>query len=181
MKEKKFFIKSALIAAVIVILFTLTVFASDGFNEFIEYWKKTSLEKAESIEQLIEKGYGDHICISDYNSFQKEEIKIFLQKEIYMNIKTKKKFKITAIVVCIFITLWAIMLSTDYWQTTHNFEKPIFARCSIGFDDGGSGTYRGIGYSIEVKGNFMPEDELPGVTYAKFMILGKQIKAVIRD
>ncbi|MFZ5643487.1 MAG: hypothetical protein ACOY46_07840 [Bacillota bacterium] len=79
------------------------------------------------------------------------------------------------------VILWTVMLGVDYWQTTHNFKKPIFARCTIVFEDGGSGAYKGIGYSVEIKGNFIPEAEFPGVTHAQFMILGRQVKTVIRD
>ena len=83
--------------------------------------------------------------------------------------------------VCITIVLWGIILGTDYWRTTHNFEKPVFARWTKMIKDGGSGTYTGVGYSIEIEGNFMPEDEFPGVTHAKFMIFGNEVTKVIRD
>jgi len=83
--------------------------------------------------------------------------------------------------VLLLALLWAAMLGTDYWQTTHEFEKPVFARSVIGFDDGGSGTYKGIEYSVEIKGNFMPEDEFPGITHTQFSILGRPVKTVIRD
>lgn len=98
-----------------------------------------------------------------------------------MSVQTKRRLKITIIVVGILAALWVVILGTDYWRTTHEFEKPIFARWTKAFKDGGSGTYTGIGYSIEIKGNFMPEDEFPGVTHAKFMIFGREVKAVIRD
>ena len=48
-------------------------------------------------------------------------------------------------------------------------------------DDGSSGIYNGLGYSFDIKGNFMPEDEFPGVTHADFYLLGRHIKGVIRD
>ena len=48
-------------------------------------------------------------------------------------------------------------------------------------DDGGSGTYKGLGYSFDIEGNFMPEDEFPGVTKARFYLLGKMLKEAIRD
>lgn len=88
------------------------------------------------------------------------------------------------IFILLFITiLWSVMLVTDYWHTMHYFEKPIFAIMpgNAGADDGGSGTYTGIGYSIEIKGNFMTEDEFPGVTHAKFMLFGIEIDEALRD
>ncbi|MTI66980.1 MAG: hypothetical protein FH753_10355 [Firmicutes bacterium] len=71
----------------------------------------------------------------------------------------------------------------DYRISTHKFEKPIFARLNIetAKKDGGSGTYNGIGYSIEIIGNFMPEDELQGVTHARFYVFGNEIRYTIRD
>lgn len=98
-----------------------------------------------------------------------------------MSIKTNKRLKNIVLTTLFLVILWAFMLGTDYWRTTHDFAKPIFARSTNGFDDGGSGTYQGIGYSIEIKGNFMPEDELPGVKHAQFMIFGRQVRTVIRD
>jgi len=81
----------------------------------------------------------------------------------------------------VLILIWAVMLGTDYWRTTNQFKKPLFARCAIGMDDGGSGTYQGIGYSMNIKGNFMPEDEFPGVTHTQFMIWGNMVKEAVRD
>ncbi|MEG2234575.1 MAG: hypothetical protein RRZ42_08080, partial [Oscillospiraceae bacterium] len=48
-------------------------------------------------------------------------------------------------------------------------------------DDGGSGRYYGLGYSFEIKGNFMPEDELPGVTHYKYYIFNNLVAEGIRD
>jgi hypothetical protein len=93
----------------------------------------------------------------------------------------KPLFKIAVVGLCVLALLAVGVAGTDYRQTMGRFEKPVFARCRIGFDDGGSGTYRGIGYSIEIKGNFMPEDEFPGVTSAKFRVLGIKVSAVTRD
>lgn len=79
------------------------------------------------------------------------------------------------------VVLWGIMFGVDYYKV-NSFEKPIFARwISKSEDDGGSGVYNGVGYSIELKGNFMPDDELPGVTHFKIEILGVQVGKGIRD
>lgn len=98
-----------------------------------------------------------------------------------MSIKSKKTLKFITAILCLLAALWAVALGTDYWRTTHEFEKPIFAIWTRACKDGGSGTYTGIGYSIEIEGNFMPEDELPGVTHARFKIFGREVKTVIRD
>lgn len=83
--------------------------------------------------------------------------------------------------VMLLIVVVAIVTGIDYKRTTKDFEKPLFAMPTITADDGGSGTYRGLVYSIELEGNFMPEDEFPGVTRAEFYLFGKQIKEVLRD
>ena len=96
-----------------------------------------------------------------------------------MNKTNKKIFKTAILVACVIV--WGIMIVTDYYQTTHNFEKPVFAIWTKKIKDGGSGTYTGVGYSIEIEGNFMPEDELPGVTHVRFSIFGNLAKESIRD
>lgn len=48
-------------------------------------------------------------------------------------------------------------------------------------DDGGSGIYKGLGYSFDIKGNYMPEDEFSGVTQAKFYLFERIIRESIRD
>lgn len=81
----------------------------------------------------------------------------------------------------IFIFLiWFACAATDLIRV-NSFEKPIFARPAITADDGGSGTYKGLGWRIELEGNFMPEDELPGVTKFEYYLMDDLILAEIRD
>ena len=47
-------------------------------------------------------------------------------------------------------------------------------------DDGGSGLYKGLGYSVYIEGNFMPEDEFPGITKSTFKLFGKYEKIICR-
>jgi len=68
----------------------------------------------------------------------------------------------------------------DYFRVA-GFEKPIFAIPVETADDGGSGLYRGLGYSFDIEGNFMPEDEFPGVTHYIYSICGVEIAEGIRD
>ncbi|WP_461206369.1 hypothetical protein [Clostridium sp. DL1XJH146] len=98
-----------------------------------------------------------------------------------MENRKDKIVKIFIITISSLLVLCILMTVTDYFRTTHSFEKPVFTRCINGYDDGGSGTYIGIGYSIEIEGNFMPEDEFQGVTHAQFSFFGKEVKDVIRD
>ena len=69
------------------------------------------------------------------------------------------------------LVLWLAMTATDLYRVTHEFERPLFCILVNGADDGGSGTYIGLGYAFEIKGNFMPEDAFPGVTKYELKIL----------
>lgn len=92
--------------------------------------------------------------------------------------RRKKILLAVAIIVC----AWILIGMTDF-SRVHSFERPIFCvlPSESGFDDGGSGTYIGLGYSFEIKGNFMPEDELPGVTEYTARICGIPVMGGIRD
>jgi hypothetical protein len=91
-----------------------------------------------------------------------------------------KRVKSAVSLVAILILLLAAAGLIDYLRV-RAFEKPIFARASITADDGGSGKYQGIGYAIDIKGNFMPEDEYPGVTRFTYYIFGRPVDSKIRD
>ena len=82
-------------------------------------------------------------------------------------------------VVCA-IVLWIAIDIVDY-SRVHSFEKPIFCVGTELADDGGSGKYVGLGYSFDIKGNFMPEDEFPGVTKWAYYLFGVEIQTQIRD
>lgn len=69
------------------------------------------------------------------------------------------------------VSLWGVTGIIDY-SKIKEFKKPIFAIPTNTYDDGGSGTYQGLGYSFEIEGNFLPDDEQPGVTYYEYYILG---------
>lgn len=84
------------------------------------------------------------------------------------------------IVFCIILILWGVIGSVDFFRVK-SFEKPLFTLAIETTDDGGSGLYYGLGYSFDLKGNFMPEDELPGVTHYKYYIFNKLIAKGIRD
>ena len=80
-----------------------------------------------------------------------------------------------------FIIIWVIIIFIDYNIVFSSFKKPIFTIITKTQDDGGSGTYKGLGYSFKINGNFMPEDEFSGITHAKFYLFGNKIKEFIRD
>lgn len=88
-----------------------------------------------------------------------------------------KKIIISA--VCM-VVLWIIIGVVDF-SRVHDFEKPIFCVGTKLADDGGSGKYVGLGYSFDIKGNFMPEDEFPGVTKWTYCVFGFEVQSQIRD
>lgn len=90
--------------------------------------------------------------------------------------KRKTLFVLLAVLV-----LWLAVTATDLYLVTHEFEQPVFCVLVNSADDGGSGTYVGLGYSFEIEGNFMPEDEFPGVTEFTLKIFGLNVCGGIRD
>lgn len=90
------------------------------------------------------------------------------------------KKKIVLIVVGVVLTIWLIFGIIDF-SKVHSFEKPIFCINTKTSDDGGSGHYIGLGYSFDIKGNFMPEDELKGITEYSYYIFGIRIESSVRD
>ncbi len=94
------------------------------------------------------------------------------------NKQTAAKF-ISGLIIIILI--WGGITIFDYRRVCHNFERPVFAVPAETADDGGSGIYKGLGYAFDIEGNFMPEDEFPGVTQARFYLFGKMIEESVRD
>ena len=92
----------------------------------------------------------------------------------------KKKSVIFAIMIL--LVLWIAMGLIDYFRVS-NFERPIFCLLDVenSYEDGGSGIYNGLGYSFDIMGNFMPEDEYPGATRYTYYIFGSEVSAGIRD
>lgn len=83
--------------------------------------------------------------------------------------------------IIIVVLLWCSLFVTDFVRVSQ-FEKPIFCVLLNGADDGGSGTYVGLRYTVELDGNFMPEDaELRGVTQYDMKLFGIfRVQAAIR-
>ena len=90
-----------------------------------------------------------------------------------------KKRKWLAVILAV-IVLWLAVGMTDFFRVYY-FERPVFCVLVNGADDGGSGTYVGLGYSFAIQGNFMPEDAFPGVTRYRYRIFGLDVCEGIRD
>ena len=85
-------------------------------------------------------------------------------------------------ILCLLLVLWIAMGLIDFFRVS-SFERPIFCLLDVenSYDDGGSGKYNGLGYSFDIMGNFMPEDEYPGVTRYTYYIFGSEVSVGIRD
>ena len=88
--------------------------------------------------------------------------------------------KIIFIMVGVILAIWLVIGIVDFIRV-HRFERPVFCIATELYQDGGSGHYSGLGYSFDIKGNFMPEDELKGVTEYSYYIFGIRVLSAIRD
>lgn len=91
----------------------------------------------------------------------------------------KKKYRNILIgIVGAVIVLWGAMFVTDYIRCS-NFKEPIFV-VAVGetADDGGSGTYQGLGYTVEVE-KYVDAEYGVVLCSVEMKVLGKVIVAVI--
>lgn len=81
-----------------------------------------------------------------------------------------KKRNIMRLIVAIIV--WLSIFVTDFIRV-NDFERPVFCVLVNGADDGGSGTYIGLGYTVDIEGNFVTEDEVErGVTEFDMKLFG---------
>ena len=67
-----------------------------------------------------------------------------------------QKLKVLLIIVLSLILLWGVVFAIDYFRCS-NLKMPIFVIPGETADDGGSGTYYGLGYSVDVEKNISAE------------------------
>lgn len=72
------------------------------------------------------------------------------------------------------VVLWAVIGIIDFVAVS-SYRKPIFCVAWKTSDDGGSGKYVGLGYSFDIMGNFMPEDDPREVTSYKGRLFGFEV------
>ena len=84
------------------------------------------------------------------------------------------------ILLLVLFLVWAGIGAVDYFRVSA-FEKPLFCLPVAAADDGGSGRYVGLGYAFDIRGNFLPESEYPGVTEYVYAIFGKEVRSDTRD
>ena len=90
------------------------------------------------------------------------------------------KFKTVLIIISILsalLVLWAVIGIVDFSRVSSS-KKPIFCKQTLVFLDGGSGHYAGLGYSFDIKGDFIGE-HAKGVTEYSYYIFGKQVQASV--
>ena len=83
--------------------------------------------------------------------------------------------KTVLITIAVIILLWVMIGLIDYYRV-NSFQMPVFCIGTDLADDGGSGHYVGLGYSFDIDGNFMPEDEFPGITKWTYCLFGVKIQ-----
>ncbi len=90
----------------------------------------------------------------------------------------KKRTKIILISIGVLLVVWFAMFVTDYMRCG-SLKEPIFVVSkNTTADDGGSGTYQGLGYSVYVEKNI---DAEYGVTLVRveMSMFGKVVSAAI--
>jgi len=64
--------------------------------------------------------------------------------------------KIVISVFVILIALWGVIFFIDYSRCSQ-FKEPIFVIAGVTADDGGSGTYYGLGYKVKIEKTILAE------------------------
>lgn len=90
----------------------------------------------------------------------------------------KKALKVIFSAVGIAVVLWLAVFSVDYARTM-SLKEPIFAvPPTVTADDGGSGAFRGLGYTVEVEKHLDAEYGTKIVS-VEMKLLGKTVAAAI--
>lgn len=96
--------------------------------------------------------------------------------------KKSSAIKKVVVTVIILAAVWLGMYVTDF-ALVRNFKMPLFCLATEMMQDGGSGTYTGLGYFFDIEGNFVGEDQdmLRGVTSYRGYIGGKEVSRGFRE
>ena len=87
--------------------------------------------------------------------------------------------KIVISIIIALIVLWGIIFFIDYSRCA-NFKEPIFVVSGVTADDGGSGTYYGLGYKVKMEKNISAEAG-PALVKVEMYIFDKFITGAISD
>ena len=91
----------------------------------------------------------------------------------------KKSIKILISIIIALIVLWGIIFSIDYLRCS-NFKEPIFVVTGDTADDGGSGTYYGLGYKVKIEKTISAEYG-PTLVRVEMYMFDKFIAGAIAD
>lgn len=91
----------------------------------------------------------------------------------------KKAVFIVSSIISALLALWVVVGIVDF-SRVHSFKKPIFCKQTLVFLDGGSGHYAGLGYSFDIKGDFIGENA-KGVTEYSYYLFGTKMQSAIKD
>lgn len=78
------------------------------------------------------------------------------------------------------MAIWLVIGLIDFIQI-YSFYLQVFCISAETAGDGVSGHYIGLGYSNDIKANFMPENELKGVTEYSYYIFGIELRSGISN
>lgn len=76
--------------------------------------------------------------------------------------------KIVISVLAVLIVLWGVIFFIDCSRCSH-FKEPIFVIAGVTADDGGTGTYYGLGYKVKIEKTISPEYGLTLVKVEMYM------------
>jgi hypothetical protein len=99
--------------------------------------------------------------------------------EKWVNVMLKRLFVFFLCLVFSVSVMGGILFGVDYCRVS-NLQKPLFARGvpDTLYDDGGSGTYRGLGYEIKLDGELTAEYGYV-VSEAEMYLFGQLVFAAI--
>lgn len=89
----------------------------------------------------------------------------------------KKALKIIAGVLCVIVVLWSATFITDLVRC-NNLQIPVFAQAEELAEDGVSGEYKGLGYTVNVRMHENLEGEI-SPEYTEMKLFGILVSAVI--
>ena len=84
----------------------------------------------------------------------------------------KTGFKILISVIITLIVLWGTIFFIDYSRCSH-LKEPIFVIAGTTADDGGTGTYYGLGYKVKITYNGVIMESYPAQIIATKIELAK--------
>lgn len=87
--------------------------------------------------------------------------------------------KVVISILAILIALWGVLFFIDYSRCSQ-FKEPIFVVAGETADDGGSGTYYGLGYKVKMEKNISAETG-PVLVKVEMYMFDKFITGAISD